>query len=161
MRPFKIQVCPEQPGPPDATTYDIPTVSLIILDQKSCIRFQFNQTCFYALRTNMLYTSAQGETKRLKAVWNTFPASDDNSLFQAHDDIWQLTFPGTWWPPASHLRKPLTALSVQPRPWACTSKTTIFVFCIFVILYIYIHIFTYMCLCVFMFCKFSAEAKYK
>ena len=32
-------MCPEQPGPPDATTYDVPTVSLIILDEKSCIRF--------------------------------------------------------------------------------------------------------------------------
>jgi len=38
LQKLKDEVCPEQPGPPDATTYDVPTVSLIILDEKSCIR---------------------------------------------------------------------------------------------------------------------------
>merc|ERR1712032_172554 len=38
LQKLKDEVCPEQPGPPDATTHDVPTVSLIILDEKSCIR---------------------------------------------------------------------------------------------------------------------------
>ena len=31
--------CPSQPSPPDPTTYDIPTVSLVMLDERSCIRW--------------------------------------------------------------------------------------------------------------------------
>ena len=70
--------------------------------------------------------------KRLKAVWNTFPALDDNSLSQARDDHQPLTFGSRW--QRSQCSRGHEHVQVRPP---------FLYFCNFV--HTYIHTYVFMC----------------